>query len=312
MSLFRKATKHASRLRLAFVGPAGSGKTYSALAVATNLGSKVAVIDTERGSASKYADVFEFDVLEPTSFAPEVYAAALSEAEKQGYDVVVIDSLSHAWMGKDGALEQVDQHARKAGGGNSFAAWRFVTPQHNAMVDAIIGSKSHVIVTMRAKTEWVLEKDPKSGKQVPRKVGMAPVQRDGLEYEFDVVGDLDADNALTVTKTRCPALTGKLVDRPGKEFADTLRAWLEGAPPPAAATPEEVEEWQLKVKLAASVSVDALKELVTGEMSTLREPLKEVLRPIVAQAQKDARKLAAERIKNGQSPDGSVSAGGAS
>lgn len=302
MSTFKKATKHAARLRLALVGPAGSGKTFSALSIAKHLGQKVAVIDTERGSASKYADVFEFDVLEPTSFAPEVYCAAIREAEAQGYDVIVIDSLSHAWMGKDGALEQVDNHARKSGGGNSFAAWRFVTPQHNEMVDSIIGCKAHVLVTMRAKTEWVLETN-KNGKQVPRKVGMAPVQRDGLEYEFDVVGDLDQEHALTVTKTRCPALSGKLIDRPGQQLAETLKEWLDGAPPPAPPSAEEIAEWELKVKLAASVSVDALKDLVTGDMASLGEPLKEALRPTVEKAKKDARRLAADRIKNGQPPE---------
>ena len=229
---FKRATKHAAKLRLAFVGPAGSGKTYSSLSVAAGLGGKIAVIDTERGSASKYADLFSFDVLELESFAPEVFVAAIRAAENAGYDIIIIDSLSHAWMGREGALEQVDGYARKSGGaGNNFAAWRHVTPKHNTMVDAIVGSKCHVIATMRSKTEWVVEKD-KNGKSVPRKIGLAPVQRDGLEYEFDVVGDLDVENTFTVTKTRCPALTGKLIDRPGVQVAEVLKTWLDGAPRP--------------------------------------------------------------------------------
>jgi hypothetical protein len=228
---FKKATKHAAKLRLAFVGPAGSGKTYSALSVATGLGGKIAVIDTERGSASKYADLFSFDVLELESFAPEMFVEAIRAAEAAGYDIIIIDSLSHAWMGREGALEQVDNYARKSRD-NSFAAWRHVTPKHNEMVDAIVGSRCHVIATMRSKTEWVVEKD-KNGKSVPRKIGTAPIQRDGLEFEFDVVGDIDIENAFAITKTRCPALTGKLVDRPGAQIAEVLRAWLDGAPRPA-------------------------------------------------------------------------------
>jgi hypothetical protein len=233
---FRRATKHAAKLRLAFVGPAGSGKTFSSLAVATALGGKIAVIDSERGSASKYADIFEFDVLELESFAPEMFVQAIRVAEAAGYDTIIIDSLSHAWMGREGALEQVDGYARKSGGaGNNFAAWRHVTPKHNTMVDALVGSKCHVIATMRSKTEWVVEKD-KNGKSVPRKIGLAPVQRDGLEYEFDVVGDLDIENTFTVTKTRCPALAGKLVERPGAQIAEVLNAWLEGVPRPVEAS----------------------------------------------------------------------------
>lgn len=151
---FKPAIKYGSKLRLAFVGPAGSGKTYSSLSVATGLGGKIAVIDTERGSASKYADLFSFDVLELESFAPETYVKALKAAEAAGYDVIVVDSLSHAWIGKDGALQLVDDYARREKG-NSFGAWRHVTPKHNAMVDALTTCKAHLIVTMRSKTEWV-------------------------------------------------------------------------------------------------------------------------------------------------------------
>jgi hypothetical protein len=222
---FSTASKKQSRLRLALVGPSGSGKTYTALTLATNLGHKVAVIDTERGSASKYADLFKFDVLELDTFSPDTYVEAIHAAERAGYDVLVIDSLSHAWMGKDGALEQVDRVAKRNQSGNNFMAWRDVTPMHNALVDAMLQSNCHIIGTMRAKTEYVIEENEK-GKKVPRKIGMAPVQRDGLEYEFDVVADMDIDNNLIVTKTRCPALAGQAIRKPGKPLADTLKAWL--------------------------------------------------------------------------------------
>ncbi|MDE1971139.1 MAG: AAA family ATPase [Patescibacteria group bacterium] len=224
--MFKPATKEKSKLRLALMGPAGSGKTYTALAVGSNLGKKIALIDSERGSASKYADLFKFDVCELESHHPDKYIGAIKDAERAGYDVLIIDSLSHAWMGKDGVLEFVDKEAAKAQSNNSFAAWRKATPLHNDLVDAVLNSPCHVVVTMRSKMEYVLEENER-GKKVPRKVGMAPVQRDGVEYEFDVTADLNLDHDLIVGKTRCHLVDGLVVRKPGKEFAEKLLGWLE-------------------------------------------------------------------------------------
>ena len=110
---FTKATKQEAKLRLALAGPSGSGKTYTALQIATHLGGPIALVDTERGSARKYADLFSFDVLELDSFHPERYIEAIHEAEEAGYAVLILDSLSHAWAGKDGALELVDKAAKR-------------------------------------------------------------------------------------------------------------------------------------------------------------------------------------------------------
>lgn len=229
MAQFQPATKRQARLRLALIGPAGSGKTYTALKVARRLGGRVALIDTERGSASKYADAFKFDTLQLTTFSPETYVEAIHAAEQAGYDVLIIDSLSHAWVGKGGALEMADQAARGSGE-NRFTAWRHVTPKHTALVDAMTGTTMHVIATMRSKMEYAIDKDER-GKSVPRKVGMGPIQREGMEYEFDVVGDLDQENTLIITKTRCLTLAGATISKPGDELADTLKAWLtDGAP----------------------------------------------------------------------------------
>lgn len=228
--MFKKATKTQSRLRLALIGPSGSGKTYSALAIAAQLGQSVAVIDTEHGSASKYADLFEFDSCELTSFHPQNYMSAIRAAAD--YDVLIVDSLSHAWMGKDGTLEQVDRIAKRNHNNNTFAAWRDVTPMHNQLVETMLAFPNHLIVTMRSKTEYVIETNDK-GKAVPRKVGMAPIQRDGLEYEFDVCGELNLDNELIISKSRCPALSGQIISKPGEQMALVLKEWLStGLPAP--------------------------------------------------------------------------------
>jgi hypothetical protein len=236
--MFQKATKLQSRLRLALCGPAGSGKTYTALSVAEALG-RVAVLDTERGSASKYSDRFSFDVVELSDYHPEKYVDVIREAEAAGYDVLVIDSLSHAWSGKGGALDLKDKATARSRSGNSYTAWREVTPLHNALVDAILGSSCHVIVTMRSKTEYILEDNGK-GSKTPRKVGMAPVQREGMDYEFDVVGDLDWNHTLVVSKSRCSELSGAVVKEPGAEFAAALAQWVGSGAKPAP-TPEPTE-----------------------------------------------------------------------
>ena len=232
MSAFKKATKAKAKLRISIFGPSGSGKTYTSLLLAAALGGPVALIDTERGSASKYAgDVADFDALELTSYEPAKYIRAIGEAAKERYPVLVIDSLSHAWSGKGGILEQKDAK------GGRFDAWKELTPQQTDLLEAILAYPGHVIVTMRSKTEYVLDQvENRAGKMVstPRKVGLAPVQRQDLEYEFDVVLRLDADNIAHVEKTRCSALAGLSIRHPGAPLADLLTAWLsDGAAPSA-------------------------------------------------------------------------------
>jgi AAA domain len=223
---FRKAVKHGAKLRFAVCGPSGSGKTYTLLTLATELGGPIAILDTEHGSASKYADIFEFDVLELDSYDPLRLIELIDDAVEHRYRVLCIDSLSHFWIGKDGELEKVDRAARRMQTPNSFAAWKQVTPIHNALIDKIISAPLHIMVSMRSKTEWILDRDDRTGKTVPRKVGLAPVMRDGIEYEFDVCGEMDQENTLQVTKSRCPKLSGGVFPKPGREVADVLKEWL--------------------------------------------------------------------------------------
>jgi hypothetical protein len=130
-------------------------------------------------------------------------------------------------MGKDGVLEQVDKTAARSNAGNSFTAWKDGTKLQNKLIDAILKAPIHIIVTMRSKTDYIMETNDK-GKTAPKKVGMAPIQRDGLEYEFDVVGDMDQANTLIVSKTRCPALAGAVIEKPGEALAESLMTWLTG------------------------------------------------------------------------------------
>lgn len=223
---FAPATKEQSKARVALDGPSGSGKTYTALTIATALGARIAVIDTERGSARKYANEFSFDVLELAYFSPDDLVEALGAAGAAGYDVIVVDSLSHFWSGSGGMLEQVDNAAKKGFSGNSFGGWKEARPMERRMVEALVAYPGHVIVTMRAKTDYVLETNDR-GKQVPKKVGMKPEQREGLEYEFDIVGSMDWENTLVVTKSRAKPLTGAVVRQPTIEFGQQIKAWLE-------------------------------------------------------------------------------------
>jgi nucleoside-triphosphatase THEP1 len=234
---FKRATKAAAKLRLGLIGPAGSGKTMTALRVAHGLGGRVAVIDTERGSASLYSGErgLDFDVLELDSYEAEKFIQAIGQAEAAGYDVLIIDSLSHAWAGKGGILEFVDKAAKRSGGG-SFSGWRDATPLHNQLVDAILGAKLHIIATLRSKVEHVIEQV--NGRTQVRKVGLQPVQRDGLEYEFTVVGDVTQDHELIITKTRAAWLKDQIIREAGEDLGRQLAAWLsDGLPSPVASAP---------------------------------------------------------------------------
>ena len=203
MSLFKKATKHEAKLRLAIAGPSGSGKTYTSLAIATALGGPIAFVDTEHGSASKYADLYAFDVLEiEVPFHPDKYIEAIRGAAEGGYKVIILDSMSHAWNGAGGILELVEQATKRQRTPNSYTAWADVTPIQNRLIEAIVSANIHIIATVRSKQDYVQRKDEKTGRTVIEKVGMAPVQRDGFEYEFDVVFDMNTDNEAIVTKSR--------------------------------------------------------------------------------------------------------------
>jgi len=223
-----KATKEATRGRIGLVGPAGSGKTYTMLVIATELAGpegKIVVIDTEHKSSAKYADLFEFDVLHlENNYDPDRYVEAIQYCEEKGYDVIGIDSLTHAWTGKGGALEQVDKAAARSRG-NKFVGWRTVTPKHNNLVDAMLQSDAHILATIRAKTDYAMDRD-KDGKTTITKVGLAPIQREGMDYEFDIVFDIDHEHRAIVSKTRCAVLTDEVFHKLSSKDARIIKDWL--------------------------------------------------------------------------------------
>lgn len=236
MSLFQKARKIKSKLRAAWVGPPGSGKSFTAATVGNGLvgdAGRIFVIDAEHGSFRKsvptHLDIDQFDVAELATYHPGNYIELIKAAESEGADLIIIDSLSHAWFGKGGILEFVESN-KKRYGGNSWASWADATPLHNSLIMAIISCKCHVIATMRTKLDFVIETDPNTGKSAPRKVGLAPIQREGMDYEFDLQADMTpVTHDFIVSKARAlfKGLDGKILTMPGKELGQQLAKWLD-------------------------------------------------------------------------------------
>lgn len=249
----RKAERRKAKLRLGIAAPSGAGKTYSALQLAFGIGGKVGLIDTEHGSGDLYAHLGEYDIIGiEAPYTVAKYTQALKAFEEAGYNVIIIDSLSHAWAGDGGLLDKQGKMADR--GTNSFAAWRTITPEHNALVDSMLRSPAHIIATMRAKQEYVLELNDK-GKQTPKKVGMAPVQREGMEYEFTVMLDVDMHHIASASKDRTSLFDGQFF-KIDQDTGRTLLAWLEtGSDMPST---EEVMAGHVKAMIE-SETIDALQ-----------------------------------------------------
>jgi hypothetical protein len=201
----RPAQRSNVKMRVALHGPSGSGKTYSALQLAFGMSQtqSIAVIDTENGSAELYSHLGSFHVLQlEAPFTPEKFMEAILTCTLYGVDVVVIDSLSHAWEGSGGILEI---HGNMPG--NSFANWSKVVPRHNQLLQAILHAPAHVLVTLRSKQDYIMS--DRNGKVIPEKVGLKPVQKDGIDYEFTLAFELNMDHRAKASKDR----TGLFVDK---------------------------------------------------------------------------------------------------
>lgn len=228
-------------VRAGFCGPAGSGKTYTTLLVATILSEMldlgpVWLIDSENRSSLKHARSrstgkgfhFKMVPLPSGDYSPQNYMDALKHCEEQGARIIIIDSLSHAWNGSNGVLEQVDRKTEQSRSKSSFTeGWRVMTPVQNKLIQRILGSSAHILLTLRAKVEWVVGDNDK-GRKAPTRVGMAPVQREGVDYEPDLMFDLSVpDNQGTVSKSRSDRIQpGEVFEKPGWELALRLAEWV--------------------------------------------------------------------------------------
>jgi hypothetical protein len=223
---FAKAERAQLYLRCALFGPSGSGKTMTALrmakGIADKMGAPVAVIDTEARSASKYADRFAFEVDNLEGKTVDHYLASMKAAKDAGYKVLVIDSLSHAWRE---LTDEVDRIAQGSASKSTFSPWAKVNPKQKRFIDAILSYPGHVIATMRSKTEWVIG-EGRNGKSAPEKLGLAPEQGKGIEYEFDLLVELNQRHEAVVTKDRTGKFQDETIEKPGEEFGVALYDWL--------------------------------------------------------------------------------------
>lgn len=262
MKQFSKAARNRCKIKMAIQGPSGSGKTYSALLMAyglTNDWSKVAVLDTENGSAHLYSELGGYSVLALTSpYTPEVYSEAIELAAKNGFECLIIDSLSAEWSGSGGIL---DIHSNIPG--NSFTAWAKVTPRHNAFVQKILQTDMHIIGTMRSKTDYIMAE--KNGKTVPEKVGLKAVQREDSDYEFTVVFELNQKHQASVSKDRTGLFRNKPELNLSIEEGKRIAEWCNNADisikPVVLQEKDEQPQEDFSERINACKSIDDLIEL---------------------------------------------------
>lgn len=302
---FVQATKQGSKARIALLGTAGAGKTWSALTIAAGLDrgdTQLGLIDTDRQSARKYSDRFGFLWLGMTAFHPDDLARATLDAARQGIGTLIVDTASAFWSGVDGMRDNVDKAS------SSFEGWRTMRPVERRMMDALFGFPGHLIVTMRTKTEYVVETNDK-GRMEPKRVGTRPDQTAGIEHEFDVVLDLaDAGEVARVVKTRCPELANKVFRQPGAEVGEIVQAWLDRDAVGEPLNPMQIAAWALDTEdraalkerydaLAAAGQLDAVVYGRSEELVAVGELLTERAREL-----KRAAERAAERAARQNSP----------
>jgi hypothetical protein len=265
-----KAVKAQVKLKIGLSGPSGSGKTDGALSLATNFGSaadptkkpRILVIDTENRSSALYADRYDFDIIPlKAPYTPERYKRAMQKAIDGNYDWLIVDTISHEWDAEGGILRKKDR-LDLAPGSNSYTNWAKLTPDHEAFIEFIKQIPVHTICTMRSKQAYVLETNDK-GRQVPRKIGMAPVQRDGVEYEYALIFDLDMSHRGVPSKNRTTLFADDPVDLRDIQMAQELRRWLESG------APEVAKEWTPQL---GTVRLNTQGETVISRAPDARAP----------------------------------------
>jgi len=250
MASFTKAERKKTPCKAALISPSGYGKTYSSLLLARGLvGDKgrIAFIDTENGSATLYDTLTDFDHCEihpneSGQFNYQDFLKKIREAEQLGYDCVIVDSLTHLWQGIRDDKDNIDLKNPKS---NSFTNWAQPTKNFNAVIQALLQSRMHVIVCMRSKMEYVLEVNDR-GKQAPRRVGLAPIMRDGIEYEFTIVFEVLENHKSHASKDRTGMFINEgtflITENTGRKIADWLATAKDMPPPPPAPQPVSTTE----------------------------------------------------------------------
>lgn len=256
MFTIRKAERRQAKLRLALTGVSGSGKSLGAIRVAAGMGKKFVVIDTEHRSADFYAHEANFDVITlDKPFTPEKYIQAINFCEQQGYELIIVDSLSHAWSGEGGVLDMHEIATQASSSKNSYMAWKDVTPWQNKLTNTIIQSPAHMIITMRVKTHYDVV--DVGGKKKPIKIGLAPIQKEGMEYEFTAVLSLDKDSYLyTSSKDRTGIFEGSH-EKLSKDTGKRIIEWLESGKSFEESEKEEIE--LMREKLISCVTLETLR-----------------------------------------------------
>jgi len=272
MAFGTTAVRSAAKLKIALEGPPGCGKTFSALLMAKELGSRIGMLDSENGRALKSVgqpgipSFLHEPLADPTI---QEYLEKTDAAAADGVDVLIYDSWSHSWMA---ALEAVD-----AMGGNKFSnGWKAISPLVKKLIRKMLAYPGHIIATMRVDTDWSMEKYEKSGKVIPQKIGLKTVAGKGVDYEFDWVLRFVGAGKLVVMKTTNEALLplNTVIDRADlPKIARRLVEWLQEG---KQGTPREL----ISQRIAVATS-DELKAMLP-EIKALSADDQGALRPLYA------------------------------
>ncbi len=261
--MFQPAELIKTPLRMAIYGPAGCGKTLTALLIAREIvgpTGKIALIDTEHGSSTKHARRVQFDVTMLTNFHPARYIEAIQAAQKT-HDLVIVDSMSHCWSGRGGVLQIVDAATARSRAKNSFTdGWSVGTPVHQDFLEAILGCTIHIICTMRSKEDYLLIQDENGRITRIQRVGLAPIQRTETAYEFDLVGRMDCTHTLDIDKERYEPLAGRTFHKPGADLGRIIRQFLDEGVPGAIPAVEPLTALVERLRLLRDAERQALGE----------------------------------------------------
>lgn len=259
MTQIRLASRKFRPLKIGIGGITGSGKSIGALKLAYGIcgdWKKICAVDTENNSLDLYDHLGKFSVLPLEDKSPQGYMNAILMVENAGFEICIIDSLSHEWLS---ALDLADKTAKASRSGNSFAAWGEVTPLHNKFVSSWINTPMHIICTMRQKDEFVLEANEK-GKMAPRRVGLKNIQREGVDFEFDILITIHGNHYCSTEKDRTQLLDGRPAFILDEKLGAELKEWSEKGP-------KEITLKDKVIELIKQIKDPALKDKIYNTVS---------------------------------------------